>query len=88
MVATCGALLLSSHRVVRWFGILNVVGLTIVMNVKGYAFTSVWCLYAAALRIMLYWQFRHGHIDVDDPNSAFAGIEGEWRCFRNFAHAD
>ena len=88
VVATCGALLFSTHRVVRWFGILNVVGLTIVMIVKGYAFTSVWCLYAAGLSIILYWQFRHDHIDIGTPNSRFRGITNEWRSFRHFLHAD
>ncbi len=68
IVATCGALLLSGHRVVRWYGILNVIGLTIVEIVRGYAFASVWCFYAAALSIMLYWQFRRGTIDVATPN--------------------
>ena len=29
IVATCGALLLSTHRVVRWYGVLNVIGVTI-----------------------------------------------------------
>ena len=71
MIATCGALILSTHRVVRWFGLLNIVGLTIVYIVKGYAFTSVWCLYAAILSVMLYWQFSRGHIDVERPNSSF-----------------
>ena len=87
VAATCGALLLSSHRVVRWFGILNIVGLTIVMAIKGYAFTSVWCLYAAVLSLMLYWQFRGGHVDVDQPNSSFrVGDEAnEWRALRDLA---
>ncbi len=58
ILATCGALLLSSHRVVRWYGGLNVIGLTIVQIVRDYAFASVWCFYAAALSIMIYWQFR------------------------------
>ena len=71
VAATCGALLLSSHRVVRRFGVLNVAGLTVVMIVKGYAFSSVWCLYAAVLSIMIYWNFSRRHIDVDDPNSSF-----------------
>jgi Family of unknown function (DUF6629) len=71
VIATCGALILSTHRVVRWFGLLNIVGLTIVFIVKGYAFTSVWCLYAAILSVMLYWQFSRGHIDVERPNSSF-----------------
>ena len=83
VVATCGALLLSTHRVVRWFGILNVVGLTVVMIVKGYAFTSVWCLYAAMLSIMTYWQFSRGHIDIADPNSSFGKeVSGEWDALR------
>jgi len=68
IVATCGALLLSSHRVVRTYGVVNVVGLTIVHLVKGYAFASVWCFYAAILSVMLYWQFHGRKIDVATPN--------------------
>ncbi len=88
VLATCGALLLSTHKVVRWFDILNVLGLTVVMIVKGYAFTSVWCLYAAVLSVVLYLQFRRSHIDIEAPNSRFAGTEGEWRAFRKFVKAD
>ena len=61
---TCGALILSGHKVVRWFGVLNLIGLTVVMIVKSYAFSSVWCFYAAVISVMLYWQFRHGNIRV------------------------
>jgi hypothetical protein len=68
VLTTCGALLLSSHRVVRWFGILNVAGLSVVFLVKGYAFASVWCFYAATLSMMLYWQFSRKNIDVLTPN--------------------
>lgn len=69
LLATCGPLLLSSHRRVRWFGALNVIGLSIVFAVKAYAFASVWCFYAAVLSIMLYRQFSHRGIDVRRPNS-------------------
>lgn len=62
ILATCGALLLSSHRVVRWYGALNVVGLTIVEIVREYAFASIWCFYAASLSIMIYWQFRRRNL--------------------------
>lgn len=68
ILATCGALLLSTHRVVRWYGVLNVVALTIAEIVKEYAFASVWCFYAAIMSVMLYWQFRHRNIDVETPN--------------------
>lgn len=72
ILATCGALLLSSHNVVRTYGVVNVVGLTIVHLVKGYAFASVWCFYAAILSVMLYWQFHRRKIDVETPNSISA----------------
>lgn len=68
ILATCGALLLSSHRVVRTYGVVNVIGLTIVHLVKGYAFASVWCFYAAILSVMLYWQFHRRKIDIRTPN--------------------
>jgi hypothetical protein len=68
ILATCGAMLLSTHRVVRAYGVLNVIGLTVVALVKGNAFASVWCFYAAVLSIMLYWQFAHHNIDVETPN--------------------
>ncbi|MEM8956288.1 MAG: DUF6629 family protein [Pseudomonadota bacterium] len=61
---TCGALILSGHFVVRVFGLLNLAGLTVVMIVKAYAFSSLWCFYAAILSVFLYWQFRQRNISV------------------------
>ena len=74
-IVTCGSLLLSSHRVVRWFGVLNVVGLVATLLVKGYAVTSIWCAYAALVSVVLYWQFSAKHIDVERPNSRLAGLQ-------------
>ena len=69
IVVTCGALILSSNKVVRWFGLLNLAGLIVVAIVKQYAFSSVWCLYAAIVSVMLYWQFRQGRIRwLRDPD--------------------
>ena len=64
-----GALLLSTHRVVRVYGLVNVVALTIVQIVKSYAFASTWCFYAAIMSVMIYWQFRRQGIDIAAPNS-------------------
>lgn len=72
IAATCGALILSTHRVVRWYGVLNVVGLTIVQIVREYAFASVWCFYAASLSVIIYWQFHRGSIDIATPNGRSA----------------
>jgi hypothetical protein len=68
VLATCGALLMSTHRVVRWYGAINVVALTIAEIVKQYAFASVWCFYAAIMSVIIYWQFRRLKIDVETPN--------------------
>jgi hypothetical protein len=66
--ATCGALLLSSHRVVRWYGALNIIVLSITQIVKATTFASVWCFYAASMSIIIYWQFNRGNIDIATPN--------------------
>lgn len=72
VVATCGALVASSHRVVFWFGLLNLVGVVATILVKTYAFTSIWCLYAAVVSIILYWQFSRRKINVSEPNQPLA----------------
>lgn len=68
ILATCGALLLSTHRVVQAYGVVNVVALTIAEIVKEYAFASVWCFYAAIMSVMIYWQFKRLNIDIKTPN--------------------
>ena len=68
ILATCGALLLSTHRVVMWYGVFNIIGLTIAEIIKEYAFSSVWCFYAACLSIIIYWQFNRQRIDIAMPN--------------------
>ena len=57
---TCGAPLLSSRPVVRLFGAGALLGFALVLAVKAYALTSVWCLVVAALSVGLYAQFRRG----------------------------
>ncbi len=57
---TCGAPLLSSHRVVRLFGAGALAGFALVLAVKAYALTSIWCLVVASLSVVLYAQFRAG----------------------------
>jgi hypothetical protein len=64
IVATCGSLLASSHRVLRWYGVLNIIGLIVVEIVRAEVFASVWCVYAALLSMMIYLQFRRGAIKV------------------------
>ena len=58
IIATCGALFFSGFRYILWFGALNLAGLIVVFLVKSYAFTSVWCAYAAVMSIIIYFFFR------------------------------
>jgi len=57
VLTTCGALMLSSSIAIQLFGWLNLLGLTIIYLLKPYGFTSLWCLYAAAVSVLLYFYF-------------------------------
>ena len=39
-------------------GALNLAGLLIVMLVRRYEFTSIWCAYAAVVSVVIYFFFR------------------------------
>lgn len=68
---TCGAPLLSSYRVVRLFGAGALAGFALVLAVKAYALTSVWCLVVACLSVLLFAQFRAGRFTAR-PSAAVA----------------
>jgi len=59
VIATCGSLLFSGYRYLVVFGILNIIGLVAVLIVYAYAFTSLWCAYAAVMSVIIYFFFRH-----------------------------
>ena len=58
VIATCGSLFFSRIRpMVAGFGIANLTILLIVMEVKRYAFTSLWCAYAAVASLIIVVYF-------------------------------
>ncbi len=57
VISTCGSLLFSKVRDMVIFGIANVIILLAVMAVKRYAFTSLWCAYAAVASIIILAYF-------------------------------
>jgi len=57
VITTCGSLMLSSSIAIQLFGFLNLVGLTLIYYIKPYAFTSLWCFYAAVVSVLLYYYF-------------------------------
>jgi hypothetical protein len=70
VVATCGSLFFSKVRAMVIFGAANLAILLLVMAVKRYAFTSLWCAYAAVASVIIlvyFWRsaadrpFLYGH---------------------------
>ena len=62
VIATCGSLLFSKVRDMVLFGVANLAILLVVMGVKRYAFTSLWCAYAAIASVLIlayFWKSRH-----------------------------
>jgi hypothetical protein len=57
VLATCGSLFVSKERPMVLFGLANLTILLIVMAFKRYAFTSLWCAYAAIASIIILAYF-------------------------------
>jgi hypothetical protein len=58
VIATCGSLFFSGFGPLVELGWFNLVGLLVVALVRRYAFTSVWCSYAAVVSVIIYFFFR------------------------------
>jgi hypothetical protein len=57
IIVTCGSLLLSKVKDMVVFGIVNLAILLLVMAFKRYAFTSLWCAYAAVASVIILAYF-------------------------------
>ena len=57
VIATCGSLFFSEIQAMVMFGAANLAILLIVMEVKRYAFTSLWCAYAACASLIILAYF-------------------------------
>jgi hypothetical protein len=61
IIATCGSLLVSKIEDMVIFGVANLGILLVVMAVKRYAFTSLWCAYAAIASVIIlayFWKSK------------------------------
>jgi hypothetical protein len=61
VIATCGSLFFSKIRMMVIFGAANLAILLVVMEFKRYAFTSLWCAYAAAASVIILGYFWRSH---------------------------
>lgn len=58
LLCTCGALLLSSHRILQLLGGMVAVGFAISAYVYFSNFISVWCFFTAAASTLIYFHFK------------------------------
>jgi hypothetical protein len=63
VIATCGSLFFSEIKMMVIFGAANLAILLVVMEVKRYAFTSLWCAYAAIASVIILAYFWRSHQD-------------------------
>ena len=66
VVATCGALLLSSDRWIRSFGVANVAAVVVLVWLTVGGLTSLWCVWAAvtSVAIDLFLRDEERHLNV------------------------
>ena len=53
VIATCGSLLVSSHREIRWLGGVNLVVLVVLAWADQRAFISLWCAWASVTSVLI-----------------------------------
>jgi hypothetical protein len=58
VLVTCAPALISSRRYLRWFGLLSLVGVIATALVRADELTSLWCLYAALVSVLILEHFR------------------------------
>jgi hypothetical protein len=61
VIATCGSLFFSKIKPMVMFGAANLAILLVVMEVRRYAFTSLWCAYAAVASVIILAYFWKSH---------------------------
>jgi len=67
VVAVCGALILSGHRLLVVFGVANLAVLPIIVWLAADGFASLWCAYAALAAGVIALYMRFGRRDRSPP---------------------
>jgi hypothetical protein len=58
VLVSCGPALIASSRVLRWFGVASLAGLLLASGVRYSAVTSIWCVVAALISVLVLLHFR------------------------------
>lgn len=65
VLATCGPMVASSHRPIRWFGYGNLVAVAALAWLSRSGFISLWCLWAAVTSVAIALHLRHADRSSD-----------------------
>lgn len=66
LLSTTISLLLSTHRTVKFFGVLALLSFAAAYWFYTTWFISVWCFFAALLSAVVYLHFKFGHVSAPD----------------------
>jgi len=58
VLATCGAMLVSSKTGIKWIGLVFTIAMVISALFFSYAFLSVWCFFSAIVSSMIYFYVK------------------------------
>jgi len=58
VLVTCGPALIASSSLLRWFGVASLAGLLLASVVRYSAVTSIWCVSAALISVLVLLYFR------------------------------
>lgn len=67
IVVTCGPLLLSSHRIVRWAGGVTLIAFAAAFYAHYEVLVSVWCFFAAVISTLVYVHIRQRAAAAEGP---------------------
>jgi len=67
VVATCGAMLLSSHVTIRWYGVVNLVVVGLLAWLQQNSVVSLWCVWAAITSVLVAVELRRDRDLVRPP---------------------
>jgi hypothetical protein len=76
LVATCVPPLLSGFRAIVWFGVGNIVAVAVITIVQVEGLTSVWCVWAAVVSVLIYVQFTWWRRTPVSADARFGAVGG------------
>ena len=69
VAATCVSAMFSSHKMIKFFGVMALVAFTISYLFYKISLVSVWCFFAAILSLIIYGYFKYKNVEGARQNN-------------------